>query len=294
MKKLTVFTPTYNRAHLLPVLYASLCRQTNKDFLWLIIDDGSKDDTETFVRAWQVENKIPIEYYKKENGGIHTAYNIGIEKCDTELFICIDSDDFPPDNAVELILDVWKKKGSKDVAGIIGQDFVIDGESVGGELPNVEKVSILDLETKYGYRGDIKMVHRTELLKEVAPMRIFKNEKNFNPIYLFLKIDQKFPMLVLNENLCFVDYQPDGMANNILKQYLNSPNSFAELRLMNMSMPGAPFSFVFRHAVHYISSAILARKTDWLSKSPHKVPVILAIPFGVLLTIYLKIKVKSN
>lgn len=291
MQQLTVFTPTYNRAELLPRAYGALLRQTNKDFVWLIVDDGSTDDTENLVKLWQQENKIVIFYFKKENGGLHTAYNLGIEKTDTELFVCIDSDDYMPDDAVELILELWRKDGSDKVAGIIGQDFYINGGSVGGTLPKVKTISILDLEIKYKYRGDTKMVHRTALLKEVAPMPIFFNEKNFNPIYLFLHIDRTYPLLVLNENLCFVDYQPDGMANNILKQYLNSPNSFAELRLMNMGMPAATHRFIFRHAIHYVSSSIFARKKDWFKKAPHKIHVLVAIPFGILLSIYLKIRV---
>lgn len=294
MKQITVFTPTYNRVSLLPRLYHSLVRQTRQDFKWIIVDDGSSDGTDALVPTWIDEGELEIEYHYKENGGIHTAYNVGIEKADTELFICIDSDDYMPDNAVELILDLWNREGNDSVAGIIGLDFYIGGNSIGGDLPDIKQVHILDLETKYYYKGDTKMVHRTSLLKEVAPMRIFLNEKNFNPIYLFLMIDRKFPLLVLNENLCFVDYQPDGMANNILKQYINSPNSFAELRIMNMGMPRAPFKFVFRHAIHYVSSSILARKKDWLQCAPNKLVVLLAAPFGVALTVYLKYKLRKQ
>lgn len=108
-KKITVFTPTYNRAHLLGKCYESLLRQNSKEFLWLIIDDGSIDDTKELVQQWIDINLIEIRYVYKENGGLHTGYNKAIEMLDTELSICIDSDDCLADNAIQLILKYWKK-----------------------------------------------------------------------------------------------------------------------------------------------------------------------------------------
>lgn len=294
MATLTVFTPAYNRSELLERLYNSLLRQGNRDFKWLIIDDGSIDGTSEKVKIWKTENSIPIDYFYKENGGLHTAYNLGIEKADTELFICIDSDDFMPDDAVENILSFWKDNKTESIAGIIGLDYDLNGKPLKNKLlPDVKTIHITELAIKYNFNADTKMVHKTELLKKVAPMKVFVGEKNFNPIYLFLKIDNQLPMLVLNKNLCFVDYQETGMANNILYQFMNSPRSFAELRKLNMSLKASTPSFIFKNAVHYISSCIIARKKDWLSDSPKKMYTILAIPFGVALTIYLKFKTRN-
>ena len=123
MKQLTVFTPAYNRAKLLERCYRSLQRQTNKDFVWYVIDDGSTDNTREVVSKWISENNdFEIRYYYKENGGLHTAYNEAIAHLETELAVCIDSDDFMPDNAVEIILDFWNKNGSDKYAGITGLD----------------------------------------------------------------------------------------------------------------------------------------------------------------------------
>src|SRR5690606_35774747 len=99
MKTITVFTPTYNRAHLLPRLYESLCRQTSKDFLWLVIDDGSVDNTKEIVQSWIKENIIQIEYHFKENGGMHTGHNMAIKNIKTELCMCVDSDDYLLDDS---------------------------------------------------------------------------------------------------------------------------------------------------------------------------------------------------
>jgi len=100
-KRITVFTPTYNRAYILNRLYESLKKQSSKSFLWLIIDDGSTDNTEELVNAWIRENIIEIRYYKQENGGKQRAHNKAVELCDTELFICVDSDDYLTENAIE-------------------------------------------------------------------------------------------------------------------------------------------------------------------------------------------------
>jgi len=131
MYTLTVFTPTYNRAHTLSRTYDSLCQQSCKDFEWLIIDDGSKDDTQSNVNKWITEKKIDICYIYKENGGLHTAYNTAIANIDTELCVCIDSDDWMPDDAIEKVLTFWEKYGSDEVAGIVGLDCYSDGKVIG-------------------------------------------------------------------------------------------------------------------------------------------------------------------
>ena len=93
MATLTVFTPAYNRAHTLPRTYESLQKQSCKDFVWLIVDDGSKDQTAKLVKEWQQQEKtFEIRYIYKENGGMHTAHNVAYENIDTELNVCIDSD----------------------------------------------------------------------------------------------------------------------------------------------------------------------------------------------------------
>lgn len=291
MNILTIFTPSYNRAHTIKRTYESLCRQTCKDFNWLIIDDGSKDNTNELVDSWKKENKINISYVYKENGGLHTGYNKAIELIETELCVCIDSDDWMPDDAVEKILSFWAKNKREDVAGIMGLDFFANGKPIGGYFPDgIETLKIIDMIPKYHHNGDVKVVHRTVLLKEVAPMPVYEGEKNFNPIYLFHKVDMKYPLLLLNDNLCFVEYQPDGMTNNIFNQYVSSPKSFSALRRLLMSRPDVNLSFKFRNAIHYVSSQIMLRNKSWLKESPCKFLTLLASPFGLALYFYIKKK----
>ena len=142
---LTIFTPAYNRAHLLPRLYESLCRQSCKDFCWLVIDDGSTDNTRELVQGWIAEQSLPIRYEYKPNGGMHTAHNLAYRLSDTELNTCIDSDDYMPDDAVEKILRCWSEKGSNDVSGLVGLDATANGKIIGTLFPaGRERMTLTD------------------------------------------------------------------------------------------------------------------------------------------------------
>ena len=286
MVRLTVFTPTYNRAELLTRCYESMKRQTCKEFIWMIVDDGSVDNTGELATEWIRETRdFEIVYYRKENGGLHTAYNEAIAHTETELCVCIDSDDFMPDDAVERILNFWAARGSDRVAGIVGQDFDLDGNLIGDPLPEQDTVNLIDLLVgRYNiHNGDRTNVVRTELYKKYAPMKVFPGEKNFNPHYLHLQISREYDFLVLNENLRFVDYQPGGMSNSMWRQYYNSPRSFAETRKLYLSFPDTGFKFRFRQCIHYVSSSVLAKNKYFLKESPAKGLTVLAIPFGITL-----------
>ncbi len=297
MKKntLTVFTPSYNRAHTLGRTYDSLCRQTCKDFEWLIIDDGSIDNTHGLVEQWMLaDNGFQIRYVYKENGGLHTGYNKAIELMETELCVCIDSDDWMPDDAVNKILSCWKTLGAEQFAGLIGLDYTLDDRPLGGEFPNIHNCHLYDLTLKYKHTADKKIVIRVDLVKQVAPQPTYNGEKNFNPSYMFYQIDFKYEWLILNENLCYVDYQTDGMASGIYRQYLNSPNSFAAIRINNFNIPTAPFSFYLRQYIHLASSSIISHNYSWLLKAPCPFFSIMALPFGWLLSIYIRYRAKRS
>lgn len=298
MVDLTVFTPAYNRAELLQRCFEGMCRQTCKDFIWMIIDDGSTDSTREIVASW-IENTpdFEIQYYYKENGGLHTAYNEAIAHIETDLCVCIDSDDYMPDDAVEKILRFWEKYGSDEYAGIVGLDYTLDGHVIGDPLPNQKSVNLIDLFVgKYKINnGDRTNVVRTDLYKQFAPMKIFQGEKNFNPHYMHLQISEKYDFLVMNENLRFVDYQVNGMTNSMLNQYKNSPNSFAEIRQLYLSFPDTSLQFKIRHTIHLVSSCIIAGKAgDAFKKSQYKLLTVVSFPFGALLACYIKLKTKDS
>ena len=157
MKTLTVFTPAYNRSNTLVRTYESLCRQTSKDFCWLIIDDGSIDDTKEIVLKWIQENKIDIRYIYQNNQGMHGAHNTAYRNIHTELNTCIDSDDYMPDDAVEKIISYWKKNGSK--------------------FPEQVKETTLKAFYEGGGTGDKKLVYRTDVIKKYPEYPIFEGVK---------------------------------------------------------------------------------------------------------------------
>lgn len=288
MVQLTVFTPAYNRADLLPRCFESMKRQTNKEFIWMVIDDGSTDNTRELVKGWITQPlDFTIEYYYKENGGLHTTYNEAISHIETELCVCIDSDDFMPDDAVEKILSFWDKKGSDRVAGIVGLDYDLDGKVIGDPLPDQPTVNLIDLLVgRYDlHNGDRTNVVRTELYKKFAPMKVFPGEKNFNPHYMHLQISREYDFLVLNENLRFVEYQPGGMSDSMYRQYRNSPKSFAETRKLYLSFPNTGLPFRMRQCIHYVSSSIIGRNKRFLLESPAKLLTLLALPFGAALAV---------
>lgn len=287
---LTVFTPTYNRIHTLKRTYESLKEQTCKQFIWLIVDDGSTDGTGEQVEKWRCcENGFEIRYVYKENGGMHTAHNTAYENINTELNVCIDSDDKMPLDAVEVILAKWKKSNKKKYAGIIALDADFDGKIIGTGFKAGMKTTTVSGYYAAGGKGDKKLIYRTDIIKKYPPYPVFEGEKYVSLAYKYRLIDQSYKMTVLNHVVCNVDYQPDGSSNSMLKQYVRNPKGFAFWRRIRMQYPDSK-KRLFIDCIHYVSSSLIARDLHFIQKSPRKVMTVIAIPFGILLTIYIKIR----
>ncbi|WP_282937454.1 glycosyltransferase family 2 protein [Paenibacillus sp. RC67] len=284
---LTIFTPTFNRAYTLHLCYESLKRQTSKDFVWLIIDDGSTDQTEQLVQSWISEGCVPIRYHYQENQGMHGAHNSAYELIDTELNVCIDSDDFMADDAVERIVTFWGIFGSARYAGIVGLDAAPNGDIIGTKMPDDIPTSTLsDLYGKHRVKGDKKLVYRSDLTRKSPPYPIFPDEKYCPLSYKYIFIDQEHPLLIMNEILCYVEYLDDGSSMNIIKQYRKNPRGFLFFR--KVAMKYAPtFKEKFRESMHYVSSNLMIRNHRFLIESPCKWTTMLAAPFGLLLYLYI-------
>jgi len=293
MTTLTVFTPTYNRAYCLHHLYESLVRQTSKDFLWLIIDDGSTDHTGALVADWIKEGHISIRYFRQANQGMHGAHNTAYEQIDTELNVCIDSDDYMPDDAVEAIVSFWREHGNDQVCGFAGLDSYTDGRIIGTMLPeNIRSSTLFDLYYKHGVAGDKKLVYRSELTREY-PYPVFEGEKYVGLAYKYYKLDAQYELLLLNKVLCCVEYLPDGSSRNMLRQYRKNPRGFAFYRKELMKLPFAGLSFKYRQAVHYVSSCLLARNSRLLNESPEKLLTLLALLPGSMLFLFIAARTQN-
>lgn len=166
----TVFTPTYNRAATIGRVFESLKSQTFTDFEWLIIDDGSTDDTEHLVNKWKKEAAFAIRYYKQTHGHKKTAFNLGVKKASGELFLPADSDDSFVPAALDILFEEWQAIPSCDrhrYAGVCGLCMDEDGKIVGDRFPVERSIDSNALEMKYRYRvtGEKWGFTRTDLLR---------------------------------------------------------------------------------------------------------------------------------
>lgn len=293
MPVLTVFTPAYNRAHTITRTYESLLRQTCKDFEWLVIDDGSTDNTRELVEGWIEEGKIPIRYIRQENQGMHGAHNTAYRNIKTELNTCIDSDDWMPDDAVEKIVMFWEKYGGEEYAGIIGLDRTEDGEIIGTDFPAELKETSLQGFYAKGGRGDKKLVYRTDVINSYPEYPIFEGERYVGLAYKYMLIDGSFNLLTLNEPLVTVEYQLDGSSYNMYKQYWRNPKGFSFFRKTEM-ICALTLKRRFVSCIHYVASSIIAKNRRFLLESPKKCMTLLALPFGVVWYMIIYLKVKAN
>lgn len=279
---LSIFTPTYNRAYILPELYKSLQLQIDQSFEWVIVDDGSSDNTEQLVNGWIAEKKVRIVYYKQENQGKHIAINSGVQRASGELFFIVDSDDNLTIDAVKAVKDFWVLNENRDnISGIISYRQFPDGKMVGNPLPeSVKQCKLRDTIIKYGSIGDKVVIYRTEILRRF-PYPKFEGEHFLFESYVFNQIDDEYDMLVMNNKLYNFDYQSDGLSQNFRKLYRENPKgmqmSFIQTLNYDLSLKTIGHIFCLSIKNHNILSTIC------------KVGVksFLAMPIGIAL--YIKI-----
>lgn len=292
MATLTVFTPAFNRAHTLPRTYASLRAQKCRDFVWLIVDDGSSDNTAELVREWQEhDNRFEIRYIYKENGGMHTAHNTAYTCIDTELNVCIDSDDCLAENAVENILRKWNQVKDLGYAGIIGLDSDLEGNLIGKGFPEGMTETTLSGYYASGGSGDKKLVYRTDVINQYPPYPVFDGERYVALAYKYRLIDQNYKLAVLNEVLCNVEYQADGHSTGMWKEYARSPRGFAFWRKVCMQYPESTQRMIV-DCIHYCSSSFLSGDKHFISHSPRKLLTAACTFPGWLLSCYTRRKAK--
>ena len=284
---LTVFTPAYNRAYTLPRTYESMKQQRNTDFIWLIVDDGSSDNTAELVKQWQSEdNGFEIRYIYKENGGMHTAHNTAYKLIDTELNTCVDSDDALAPDAVQIIFDAWQKVRDKGYAGLLALDAEFGGKLIGKGFPEGLTETTLGGYYRNGGAGDKKLILRTDIVRQYPPYPTFEGER-FVPLgSLYHMIDKDYLLRVVDAVVCLVEYMPDSSTNNMIRQYYRNPNGFRYGRLVELSSP-LSLKRKLKVYVHYAAESILAGKPV-VKDAPSKLLGLLSIPFGAVLAQYIR------
>lgn len=213
-KIITVLTPTYNRGDLLVNCYNSLQNQTNKNFTWLIIDDGSTDNTKSIVENWLSNPDINIKYIHKKNGGKHTALNYAFKIIDTELTFIVDSDDILSNDAIATIENDWLKYKKDNLAGISYLRGYSFSKVIGNEFPeSYIEYNPIDIQFRYKISGDKAEVWRTDLLKNYS-FPEYENEKFQGENYIWWQISIDYNLIYINKIIYVTEYQEGGLTKS--------------------------------------------------------------------------------
>ena len=257
MPLISILTPTYNRGKLLLPLYESLKNLTFEDFEWLIVDDGSEDDTEQYALSWIAHNiqnaEFPIRYIKKSNGGKHTAINRGVREANGELILILDSDDTLPADSLATIAQYYEQcKGYKDCAGVCGLMAHHDGQLIGTGFPK-EPMYESALQFRYAEKGnvtgDLLEVYKTSVMREF-PFPEIENEKFCPESLVWNRIANKYKLFCFNKVIYYRDYLEGGLTSKIVRIRMNSPiastMTYAEMLDYNISL-----KWKIRSAINY-------------------------------------------
>ena len=222
---ITIFTPTFNRAYILPKLYNSLKNQTSQNFVWLIVDDGSSDETKDLVQRFQDENQIEIQYIFQENRGKHFAVNNGLRNTKTEFFCVIDSDDYLAKNAVEEMEGLSQKiKNDNLIAGFtfirFSEKTDFDKEKYGKREWIVSGRAEYDWE----FHGEMIYCYKTKIHQQFY-FPEFEGEKFCSESLIYRRIERRYKILFTDKVLAFGDYLEDGLMNNYYQLLLKNPKS---------------------------------------------------------------------
>ena len=305
-KAITIFTPTYNRAYCLGKCYKSLQQQKNKNFVWLIIDDGSTDDTNQLVKKWiQETTDFEIRYIYKKNGGMHTGYNTAYENIDTELCMNVDSDDYLTPTAISDILTFWNENKRKDVGGIYALDCFENGEVVGQPFPEelkefhgwgCKRIYYTNAKGRKKYTkvyGDKKFIGVTDIINQYPPFPVFEGEKYYQLYHKQHLIERDYTILIYNKPVCVVEYMQDGSSKNMFNQYFNNPKGFAHAR--KYVMENAPWLMMrFVAAIHYVAESTIAQNKHFINEYPKKALVMFAFIPGKILYHYIMFNVRNK
>lgn len=271
MCQLTIFTPTYNRAEYLEKCYQSLFSQDSQDFIWQIVDDGSTDTTEEIVQKFILENRINIEYYKKENGGKASAINYSLDRTKTNFWLCLDSDDYLFPDAVKKILKICEEiKNEKNVCGA----FTVRSNKFGApmakiDIPlNVLYATQLDIRYKYNVPPEYVQVYKYDVIKDCR-FPLFEGEKFITESWMQDRLDLISTFKIFHEPIMVCEYLQDGLTNNYWNLIRNNPLGFLEfygqrVEICRLFKPRIIAAIMYNAVYERIIDKKIKRKQHWL------------------------------
>jgi glycosyltransferase involved in cell wall biosynthesis len=290
----TILTPTYNRSHTLPLVYDCLKKQTLQDFEWLIIDDGSSDDTSSLVQSWS-DAPFPVRYLKKTNGGKHTALNLGVQQAKGYFTLILDSDDVIKPTCLERLTHHWHTIPESERSGYSGLTGLCEdqhGRILGGTFPkDVFDSNAVAITYRYRLSADRYGMQRTEVLRQF-PFPVFEGERFLTESVVWNRIGRSYKNRYVNEVLCVKEYRADGLTKSVFKHLCNNPkgSSLYYQELLNVSEPISPkvrlgiYTYYVRYALHARNSV-----TDIVRRG-HNHPVFMLLGLLLGAPLYLRDK----
>lgn len=267
--KFSILTATYNRAKCLPKLYESLIKNKSNDYEieWLIMDDGSKDETENLIKDYIAKNEIKIKFFKQQNQGKMTAINNLAQYVTGEIWIECDSDDYFTDGAFDKIKDLYEKnKERKDIYAFAFLKIDQNGNNMGNTFKK-EETTMFDLYFKEGENGEKALVFFADVRKKYKH-ELEHNEKFVTEARMYHKMDVKYKMICINKPIMICEYQKDGYSKNIIKQFKNNPYGYYKYfqEILEKDMKGVKFSKRLYVIKHYILFGKLINAKKSLNK----------------------------
>lgn len=297
--RLCVFTPTYNRATILGDCYQCLLKQSSKDFQWMIIDDGSVDNTESIVRKWIEENLIDIQYIKKENQGKIRAIEDSLRICENPLWLCLDSDDTLFPNAIETILSKYDLLFSDaKCCGLYGVRYTFDGTPMQGrkytkkisELP--EKIQFMEGRYKYRIPPEYCLVYKTDIIRKYKYPH-FGGEKFIPESSVYCLMDNDgYYYYSIKKPLMTCEYRDDGLSNNYYRNVSKYPRGYTYTQ--GVITDNCTYLYgVIRGAICYQAGRILGGNSYNYKKQNRRIIAAIMKPMGYLLWKYRYSKYKD-
>lgn len=278
---ITVFTPTYNRRYTLPSLYNSLCRQTVKDFEWVIVDDGSTDDTKALIDSWIEENIITIRYFLQANSGKPMAHNKGVLEAAGEMFVCVDSDDYLRSDAVEVLKNNWDVNSG--FIGMLACRQRIDGTPITKFDDRIISSQLGRAYRQHLLSGDTMLIYKTDIIRKYK-FPFIEGEKFIPEGYLYNKLDQEGELLFLKEYLYICEYLEDGYTKNVDKLIYNNYKSYL-LHINERIKLEDSLYYKFFDSVRYDSVMIAHKQKGIIKNAINPVLAAIGLPLGLVIAI---------